>query len=54
MPDERGRFTAWSFSTAVGVGYTLATGRLYCDFAAFQKFASDRLISSRLCTSARH
>lgn len=27
----------------VGIGYTLATGRLYCDIAEFQRFAEGLL-----------
>ena len=28
---------------SVGIGYTLATGRLFCDFSEFQRYAEELL-----------
>ena len=33
----------------IGIGYTLATGRLFCDFAAFQAW-SERLLGRPVYT----
>ena len=33
----------------IGLGYTLGTGRLYCDFAEFQKFA-ERILDRPILT----
>jgi hypothetical protein len=33
----------------VGIGYTLATGRLFCDFAVFQSYA-ERLLGRPILT----
>src|SRR5262245_46000638 len=35
--------------TEVGIGYTLATGRLFCDWAVFQEWA-EQLLDRRILT----